>query len=55
LGGVAGVVEVKRVTGPVDVIVVLEATNIEGISLIVNGRIHVLDGVTRTTTCVALA
>jgi DNA-binding Lrp family transcriptional regulator len=46
--------ELDRVTGPYDVIAVLEATDINRISDIVADEIHSLPGVVRTTTCVSL-
>ena len=46
--------ELDRVTGPYDVIVVLEASDINRISDIVADEIHSLPGVVRTTTCVSL-
>jgi len=45
---------VDRVTGPYDVIVVLEAPDINKISDIVSEEIHSLQGVVRTLTCIAL-
>ena len=45
---------VTRVTGPYDVIVVLEAPGIEEISNIVERLVHSEEGVLRTTTCLAL-
>ena len=45
---------VDRVTGPYDVIAVLEASSINGISDIVAEDIHTLQGVTRTLTCISL-
>jgi DNA-binding Lrp family transcriptional regulator len=45
---------IDRVTGPYDVIAVIEAANINDISDIVAGDIHTKQGVTRTLTCVAL-
>ena len=45
---------VDRVTGPYDVIAVLEAPDVNGISEIVASEIHHLDGVMRTITCVSL-
>ena len=45
---------VERVTGPYDVIAVVEAPDINVVSDIVASQIHALEGVVRTTTCVAL-
>ena len=46
--------DVARVTGPYDVIAVVEAADLNSISGIVNDYIHSLAGVIRTTTCVTL-
>ena len=46
--------EVDRVTGPYDVIAVLEAPTLDKISETVAAEIHVLSGVVRTITCVSL-
>jgi len=54
LVGQAGIIDVVRVTGPVDVVATIEAPTIQEISSLVNEKIHSLDGVVRTTTCVAL-
>ena len=45
---------VDRVTGPYDLIVTLEAPDINGISNIVADEIHSRPGVVRTTTCISL-
>jgi DNA-binding Lrp family transcriptional regulator len=45
---------VDRVTGPYDVIITLEAIDINGISNIVADEIHSRPGVVRTTTCISL-
>ena len=46
--------DVDRVTGPYDVVAVLEASDINKISDIVTDQIHSLAGVVRTTTCISL-
>ena len=50
-GSVTGV---DRVTGPFDVVAILEGNDINAISDIVTTEIHSLEGVIRTTTCVCL-
>ncbi len=45
---------VDRVTGPYDVIAVVNAENINEISNIVSSEVHTHSGVVRTTTCVSL-
>ena len=54
LRGSESVTDVDRVTGPYDVIAVLEGADINAISDVVTNDIHSLDGVVRTTTCVCL-
>lgn len=49
-----GVRDVARVTGPYDVIVVLQAEDVDKIADAVEEKIHPLTGVVRTTTCVSL-
>ena len=49
-----GVRDVARVTGPYDVIVVLEAEDVDKIAGAVEEKIHPLAGVVRTTTCVSI-
>ena len=54
LTGQSGIVDVVRVTGPVDVIAVVTAPTIRDVSDLVGESVHTLQGVIRTTTCVAL-
>ena len=54
LEGYQAVNDIERVTGPYDVIALLEATDINDISDIVADEIHTLAGVVRTTTCVCV-
>ena len=46
--------DVARVTGPYDVIVILEGKDVDEISNFVTDSIHTLKGVVRTTTCVSI-
>ncbi len=48
------VTDVDRVTGPYDVVAVIEAGDLNAISEIVASEIHTLPGVVRTNTCVSL-
>lgn len=45
---------VDSVTGPYDVIVVLEASNLNEVGDIVTGKIHPIPGIARTVTCLAI-
>ena len=49
-----GVRDAVRVTGPYDVVVVVERNDLEQISNFVTDSIHAQKGVVRTTTCVSL-
>ena len=46
--------DVARITGPYDVMAVLEAADVDEISDIIAREIHSVAGVVRTTTCVSL-
>ncbi|MCL0102294.1 Lrp/AsnC ligand binding domain-containing protein [Dehalococcoidia bacterium] len=52
--GVKEVVSVDPVTGPYDIIVTIESTDLSGIGDIVTSRIHTTPGVVRTVTCLAV-
>ena len=54
LEGRAGIQEVVRVTGPYDVIAVINAESLNVVSDIVDREVHSLTGVVRTTTCVSM-
>ena len=49
-----GVKSVDTVTGPYDVIAVVEAETLSNIGDIVTGKIHPIAGISRTVTCLAL-
>ena len=51
---VRGVVSVDAVTGPYDIIAVLEADNLHAIGDLVAREIHTTAGITRTITCMAI-
>ena len=50
-----GVREVDPVTGPYDIIVVVEGKDLNSIGELVTASIHPIAGVTRTVTCLALS
>ena len=52
LKGLDGVKDVARVTGPYDVIAVLEAEEVQSISDMVAEHVHSKEGVLKTTTSV---
>jgi DNA-binding Lrp family transcriptional regulator len=51
----SALVRLDAVTGPYDFIAVVEGANLDAIGRLVTDAIGVIDGVTRTTTCVAVA
>lgn len=55
LRGVGGIQSADVVTGPYDVIAVVEASDMRGIGTMVEEKIHSLSGVMRTVTCVTVA
>ncbi len=52
--GIPEIEAVDVVTGPYDVIAIVNAEDMGGVADLVTGRIHSAGGVTRTTTCVAV-
>lgn len=55
LQGLAGVTSVDVVTGPYDIIAVVEATDLGSIGDMVTGRVHTIAGIQRTVTCLAMS
>ncbi len=53
-GSSSGVVNLDAVTGPYDFIAVVEGPSLDAIGRLVTDGIGTIDGVTRTTTCVAV-
>lgn len=49
-----GVMSVEAVTGPYDVIAVMEGKDINSVGDLVTRGVHALDGVSRTVTCVVM-
>ena len=54
-GTASSVVNLDAVTGPYDFVAVVEGQSIDAIGRLVTDGIGAIDGVTRTTTCVAVA
>ena len=50
-----GVKTVDAVTGPYDVIAVIEGETLNDIGEVVTSRIHPVSGISRTVTCLALS
>lgn len=53
-GGPSTVVHVDGVTGPYDFIAIIDGPSLDAIGELVTNAIGVIDGVTRTTTCLAV-
>ena len=51
---IKGVKSVDTVTGPYDIIAIVEAESLNDIGEIVTGRIHPIVGISRTVTCLAI-
>ncbi len=49
-----GLKSVDTVTGPYDVIAVIEAENLNDIGNLITGEIHAIAGISRTVTCLAV-
>ncbi len=54
-GGRTSLLSMDAVTGPYDFIAVLEGPSLDAIGQLVTESIGIVDGVTRTTTCVAVS
>jgi len=50
-----GVKSVDIVTGPYDVIAVVEGKNLSDVGDLVTGKIYLIAGISRTVTCIATA
>ena len=51
----SGVKSVDVVTGPYDIIAVIEGETLNDIGEVVTSRIHPISGISRTVTCLALS
>ncbi|MBI4200718.1 MAG: Lrp/AsnC ligand binding domain-containing protein [Chloroflexi bacterium] len=49
-----GVLSVDVVTGPYDIITVMEAADLGSIGDMVTGKVHTIAGIQRTVTCLAV-
>lgn len=54
LGKLKGVLSVDTVTGPYDIIAVLQGESLNDIGELVTGKIHPIPGISRTVTCLAI-
>ena len=49
------IASVDMVTGPYDIITVLEADDLNSVGDTVTGRVHTISGIVRTVTCLAVS
>ena len=54
LRGITGMQAVDAVTGPYDIIAVLEAADLNAVGEIVTGKVHTINGILRTVTCLSV-
>ncbi len=55
LTGMRQVVRVDAVTGPYDIIAVVEADSLEGIGEAVTSQVHTVPGIVRTVSCLSVS
>ena len=54
LSKMKGVKSVNTVTGPYDIIALIEAENLNDIGDLITGKIHDIGGISRTVTCLTV-
>ena len=54
LGKMKGITSVDTVTGPYDIIAIAEGETLNDIGDLVTAKIHPIDGISRTVTCLAI-
>ena len=54
LSKMKGVKSVNTVTGPYDIITLIEAENLNDIGDLITGKIHDVEGISRTVTCLTV-
>ena len=55
LGNLPEVTSVDTVTGPYDVIAVVDAPDLNAVGDLVTSRVHTINGVVRTVTCLSIS
>ena len=55
LSGVSGMEAVDAVTGPYDIIAVVNAADLNSVGELVTDRVHTISGVLRTVTCLSVS
>lgn len=52
---VSSVISVDAVTGPYDIIAIVESADLNSIGDVVTSRVHTVPGIVRTVTCLAVS
>lgn len=52
---VSAVVSVDAVTGPYDIIAIIESSDLNSVGDVVTSRVHTVPGIVRTVTCLAVS
>ncbi|MSQ40407.1 MAG: Lrp/AsnC family transcriptional regulator [Dehalococcoidia bacterium] len=52
---IQGIETVDAVTGPFDLIITVQASDLNAVGDLVTSRIHTIGGIVRTTTCLAVS
>lgn len=55
LAGLQGMQAVDAVTGPYDIIAVVEASDLNAVGALVTDKVHTISGVLRTVTCLSIS
>jgi DNA-binding Lrp family transcriptional regulator len=55
LSGVTGMEAVDAVTGPYDIIAVVNAADLNSVGELVTDKVHTISGVLRTVTCLSVS
>jgi DNA-binding Lrp family transcriptional regulator len=55
LSGLDGVITVDSVTGPYDIITVVQAPDLNTVGNVVSQKIHTINGIVRTVTCLVVS
>jgi len=50
----AGIMSVDAVTGPYDIIAIIEGDDLNTIGSVVTGKVHPVPGINRTVTCLSI-
>jgi|TARA_B100000315_G_C14469515_1_gene537633 DNA-binding Lrp family transcriptional regulator len=54
LGQIESIKSVDTVTGPYDIIATIEAETLNDIGAVITSKVHAIDGISRTVTCLVV-